>query len=97
MIEPERTAPIELVSVTLDEYQAKGGPMESLLTAGGVPIRRILDAGAWDCHQWNNCPLHVAFGVDGVEQLPGHLQGEGRRFLALFDNKFLRRPDHLAA
>ncbi len=97
MIEPERRDKVEVKSITLDEYQAPGGPMEKLLTAGGATIKQILDRRAWDCHEWNNCPLHVAFGVEAVEELPKELQQEGARFLALFDNRFLRRPDHLVA
>ena len=84
-----------LKAITLDRYQAPGGPMEKLLTAGGVTIREILAAGAWNCHDWHNCPLHVAHGVKDVTQLPAELRLEGERFLKLFDGHFLPRPDHL--
>jgi hypothetical protein len=85
----------ELNAITLDAYQAAGGPMEGLLVAGGVSIEEVLQSGAWDCHDWSNCPLHVAHGVETVEELPRNLQPEGSRFLRLFDGGFLRRPDHL--
>ena len=84
-----------LASITLDKYMERDGPMEKLLTAGGVSINRIVRSGAWDCHNWNNCPLHVAHGVNAVAELPEELQTEGARFLKLFDGGFLPRPDHL--
>ncbi len=84
-----------LTAITLDAYQAPGGPMERLLTAGGQTIQQILRSGAWSCHDWNNCPVHAAFGANVIDDVPGPWQAEASRFINLFDGRFLPRPDHL--
>lgn len=59
----------------------------ALLTAGGKPLEEV--AATWDCHTWENCPLHAAFGVKSTSEMPPLLRAEGARFLMFFDAKLI--------
>jgi hypothetical protein len=88
-----RTEIEELKGMPMEQSVALGGPMHALLTAGGASMAEVIPA--WNCHSWENCPLHVAFGVTSTEQLPIALRDEGNRFLALFDANLIDAPTHL--
>jgi len=77
---------------TLEQYMAPGGGMERFLTGGGKSLDEIVAAGAWDCHNWDNCPTHVAYGASSIDDLPPDRQREGVLFIALFDAGFLPQP-----
>lgn len=64
----------------------------ALLTAGGKSLREVLETGCWDCHSWANCPLHAAFGVNSVDDVPALLQQRAREFLWFFDAKLIPKP-----
>lgn len=61
--------------------------LPALLGAGGVHPRHAL--AAWGCHQWSNCPMHVALGIGDVNEAPEHLRLRVAEFVALFDGKHL--------
>ena len=60
-----------------------------LLRAGGRTVREIAEAGAWDCHAWENCPMAVAFGVHGPDDVPALYAPRVKEFVALFDADLL--------
>jgi hypothetical protein len=68
----------------------------ALLTAGGCTIQNILDASAWQCHSWGNCPMAMAFGVHGFECTPLLLRPRVTEFIMLFDARIIPAPRQLA-
>ena len=63
----------------------------ALCTAGGKPLAEV--AAAWDCHTWANCPMAVAFGVDGIGNIPPLYRREAEQFVQLFDMGLIPRPE----
>lgn len=57
----------------------------TLLTAGGKPLAEVANADTWSRHFWDNCPIHVAFGVNGPEEVPAKWRNYARLFVKLFD------------
>lgn len=57
----------------------------ALLTAGGKSLEDILSTGCWDCNDWENGPMHVAFGIDRPEDGPPLLIPRIREFAQFFD------------
>lgn len=47
---------------------------------------------AWGCHDWDNCPLFAAYGVDSINQLPWLIRPHAELFITLFDAKILPCP-----
>jgi uncharacterized protein YjbI with pentapeptide repeats len=70
------------------DYNATVVP--ALLTSGGKPLGDA--AAVWQCHDWSNCPLHAAFGVEGTHQIPLLLRPRAEQFLQLFDAHILPVP-----
>src|SRR5690606_33899196 len=64
----------------------------ALLTAGGKTLDEIRASGAWDCHDWSNCPMHVAFGITDPSQGPPLLRGRIMEFITYFDAKMIPAP-----
>ena len=69
----------------------------ALLMAGGKPLADVLAAlkarGGWAaCHQWSNCPLHEAFGADGLDGVPPLYRWEAAQFVQLFDAGLIPEP-----
>lgn len=62
----------------------------ALMTAGGVPLEKVVEA--WDCHLWENCPLHVAFGVLEIHDVPAEHLSAANQFLLLFDAELIPKP-----
>jgi uncharacterized protein YjbI with pentapeptide repeats len=63
----------------------------ALCTAGGVELEVV--AQAWDCHSWSNCPMHAAFNVNSIEEVPPLYRGQARLFVQLFDANLIPRPE----
>ncbi len=74
----------------LTDYLVKEGRLNRLLTGGGKTIAEV--AAAWDCHTWDDCPLHVAYGVSCIGDLPDEYQADGALFVSLFDDNMIPRP-----
>jgi hypothetical protein len=64
----------------------------ALLTAGGKTVADIVAAGAWECHDWDNCPMHAAFGIDHSSEGPILLRPRIEEFVRLFDAKLIPLP-----
>ena len=75
--------------------------LPALCTAAGKTLDEV--AAAWDCHEWSNCPMHVAFDFDGdfdTQDVPASVQLLKPRidqFVQLFDAKLLPCPCELAS
>jgi Pentapeptide repeats (8 copies) len=72
------------------EYLARVVP--ALLTAGGKTLAEVIESGCWKCHEWNNCPMHVAFGIDSPSKGPLLLRPRIEQFVQLFDAGLIPQP-----
>jgi Pentapeptide repeats (8 copies) len=70
------------------EYLEKVVP--ALLTAGGKSLETV--CAAWTCHDWNNCPMAVAFDIHDPKDAPILLRPRVTQFVQLFDAKMLPNP-----
>lgn len=61
-----------------------------LCTYKGKTLAEV--AAVWDCHDWSNCPMHVALGIRNPKQAPAELRQQVEEFVALFDAGALPRP-----
>lgn len=72
-----------------------------LCVAGGRPLAEVV--AAWDCHEWDNCPMHVALGITGtygLSGLPLLLRSRIEQFVQLHDAQLIPRSEierHLGA
>jgi hypothetical protein len=64
--------------------------MPRLLTAGGKTVDEV--AQHWDCHEWQNCPMHAAFGASRLSEVPEEWRERAELFVILFDAGALCRP-----
>jgi len=64
----------------------------ALLTAGGKSIQQIVEAKAWDCHSWDNCPMAVAFSVHSIDDVPLLYQPRAQEFIQFFDAGLIPEP-----
>jgi hypothetical protein len=67
----------------------------ALLVAGGKSLDDLKAAGAWDCHDWSNCPMHVAFGVNSTSEMTGPFAIYRQRadeFIQFFDAGLIPAP-----
>ena len=64
--------------------------LPALLTAGGKTIEEV--ASHWDCHDWHNCPMAFAFGVESESQCPILLRPRVRQFVRMFDAGLVPNP-----
>jgi hypothetical protein len=62
----------------------------ALCTAGGKTLEEV--AAAWDCHDWTNCPMAIAFGVHDLSDVPILYRREAEFFVTLFDAKAIPNP-----
>ena len=62
----------------------------ALLAAGGQPLARI--AEAWKCHEWQNCPMAVAFQVRDPADVPALYRWEAEQFVRFFDAGLIPQP-----
>ena len=63
--------------------------------AGWPEIKKYFEevAAAWECHQWENCPMAVAYDIRGPDEAPVLVRPWVRLFVQLFDAKLLKRPE----
>ena len=80
-----------LTSEPWGEYLSEVVP--ALLTAGGKSLEEVLATGCWDCHEWENCPMHVAFDIDSPGDAPPLLRGRVEEFVRLFDARLIPCPE----
>jgi hypothetical protein len=71
-----------------EQYLAEVVP--ALLTAGGKTLEEV--ATGWDCHNWQNCPIHIAFDAPDLNHVPALYRREAEQFIQLFDAKLIPYP-----
>ena len=64
----------------------------ALLTAGGKTMAEIQASNCWECHDWGNCPMHVAFGITSPDQGPPLLRARIKEFVQFFDARLIPAP-----
>jgi hypothetical protein len=74
---------------TWEQYLAEVVP--NLLKAGGKDISEIVKE-AWDCHNWDNCPMACAFSVKSEGDTPLLLRPRVQEFVRFFDAKLIPKP-----
>ena len=62
----------------------------ALCIAGGKSLEEV--AAVWNCHSWENCPMHIAFGVNSLDKIPEMYREEAERFIIFFDQKLIPNP-----
>ena len=67
-----------------------GAVMPALCQAGGKSLAEV--ATAWECHEWENCPMSVAFGVRDFYSIPLQYQKEVTQFIQFFDAGLIPCP-----
>ena len=67
--------------------------VDTVFAAGGKTVEELLAAGCWDCHEWTNCPMACAFGVQSLDDIPLLFKPRVEQFIQLYDAKLLPRPD----
>ena len=68
---------------TWEEYLTQTVP--ALCTAGGRALSDVATPEHWDCHEWGNCPMSAAFGVDSMERVPILHRPRVEQFIQFFD------------
>ena len=62
----------------------------ALCIAGGKSLEEV--AAVWNCHSWENCPMHIAFGVNSLKEIPEMHREEVEQFITFFDQKLIPNP-----
>ena len=78
------------LSGTLKWEQYLSEVVPALCIAGGKSLEEV--AAVWNCHSWENCPMHIAFGVNSLIEIPALYQFEAERFVMFFDQKLIPNP-----
>ena len=73
---------------TFSDYLSDVVP--SLLTAGGKSLDSF--APHWQCHSWENCPMHHAFDASDIAGVPALLRPRAEQFIQLFDAGLIPWP-----
>ncbi len=77
---------------TWKEYREEVLPL--LMTLGGKEMAAVV--AAWDCHDWTNCPMAIAYDFDGgyenASPLVKLLRPRIEQFVAFFDAKLIPQP-----
>ena len=66
--------------------------MVSFLTGGGKSLAECCGQEHWQCHEWDNCPTHAAYGASSIDELPEKWRSEAAIFIGLFDAGLLVNP-----
>jgi hypothetical protein len=67
---------------TLEEFVNEIVP--ELLAIGGR-LEAALSPSVWECHDWTNCPMAAAFGIESHQQAPLLLFLRVSQFVKLYD------------
>lgn len=76
----------------VERYRKTCEAVLASLTAGGKKLTDVATPEHWECHSWTNCPMHAAFGADGLHQVPDEHRQAAATFIALFDGKHIPMP-----
>jgi hypothetical protein len=69
--------------------QYKSEVVPTLLVAGGKSLDEVANPESWNCHSWSNCPMHAAFGVDSLADVPALYRRLASEFIQFFDARLL--------
>ena len=64
----------------------------ALLVAGGRALADVANAEVWNCHSWENCPMHAAFGAERLSGVPALHRWQAARFVQFFDAGLIPLP-----
>ena len=73
---------------TFEEY--KTDPLANICSE---PEARKRAVAAWGNHTWRDCPMHSAFGYNGINDAPEDKRKIVAAFVALFDARLLPKPE----
>ena len=48
-------------------------------------MTEVATAEHWDCHNWDNCPMHAAFNAADISEVPLLLRPRAEQFIQFFD------------
>jgi hypothetical protein len=71
-----------------EQYLAEVVP--ALCIAGGKTLEEV--ATGWVCHDWTNCPMHIAFDAPNISAVPALYRREAEFFIQLFDAGLIPNP-----
>ncbi len=71
---------------TWPEYLAD---LPALLTAGGKRLHEVATPEVWNCHTWDNCPMHAAFDAKDFHDIPEPWRPKAELFVTLFDAELI--------
>jgi len=74
---------------TFEVYKSEVVP--ALLTAGGKTLEEVVGA-SWECHEWTNCPMAIAFDVHDLSDIPPLHREQASLFVQLFDAELIPNP-----
>jgi hypothetical protein len=66
---------------------------EQVLPALLAAAPSVIPADAWQCHSWENCPMHAAFKISDAAQAPPLLRARVHEFVWLFDAGLISCPE----
>ncbi len=72
---------------TVKEYREQVVP--ALIAAGGKSLSDPDVAASWNCHKWENCPMHAVFGISSESEAPILHRPHVKQFVHLFDAGWL--------
>ena len=72
---------------TVKEYREQVVP--ALIAAGGKTLDDPAVASSWNCHHWENCPMHTVFGINSESEAPIFHRPRVKQFVQLFDAGWL--------
>ncbi len=72
---------------TVKEYREQVVP--ALIAAGGKSLSDLDVAASWNCHKWENCPMHAVFGISSESEAPILHRPRVKQFVQLFDAGWL--------
>ena len=75
-------------ALTWEKYLSDLVP--ALCVAGGKSLAEV--AAGWSCHDWSNCPMHIAFDAPTQADVPALYRREAELFITLFDAGLIPNP-----
>lgn len=61
------------------------------LLQSGKPLKEVMRKKVWECHSWDNCPMHAVFGASIPDKIPPQFRQIAREFIALYDGGMITR------
>lgn len=84
---PNITGAILEKDLTFEQYLVN---LPKFLTVTGKKLDEV--CAVWNCHEWKNCPMAIAFNVKKINNIPKKYQREAERFVMFFDAGLIPNP-----